>query len=130
MLAACAAQAPVAGRSDVPHGKVIGLVDRTAADLHAVQIDRVDGRQLGGAHRQVVRLEPGLHTLGLTGAVVEEGFNTALSRPARPEASNELELEIEAGKVYYVALDTSANRRRDWRPVVWKVEPDDGGLDR
>jgi len=118
------ASEPFVGSAKEPHGRVIALVDRTAQDLRAVEIDEVDGHRVGGPRRDVAWLAPGTYTLTLTGAVVDERFTTALSRPSQPlaEGANTLELDIEAGKTYYIALDTSASNRKDWRHVVWKVD--------
>ena len=104
-----------------PHGLVTGIVNLPARELFAVNISEVNGKRT--ARQQGVWLKPGTYTINAKGAVVDLRRSTALGREARRDRGGlGIELEVEAGKIYYIALDTSSPNRRDWHLVNWRVE--------
>lgn len=119
---ALAGDSPYARPSE-PHGVVSGSIDRTGQQLFAVNITEVDGKRT--TRERGVWLKPGTHTINAKGAVVELGYAGGLTRSVGKNSRREgleIELEIEAGKTYWIALDASADDRDEWKLVNWRVE--------
>lgn len=104
-----------------PHGVVTGIINLPAKELFAVEITDVNGRRT--SRREGVWLKPGTYTINAKNARVDRRRTTAIGRLIRTEPRDtSIELEVEAGKTYYIALDTSSPHRQNWRLVNWRVE--------
>ena len=130
-MAAMAFGAPTAAAQDwftspsEPSGHVTGAVDQPARGLYRVEISEINGKQVGSGRSDGVWLKPGEYTITATRAQVRGAYTRATSGGAHQRSkpgSNEIELVVEEGKTYHLALDTTSPRRRDWKVVVWKVE--------
>lgn len=105
-----------------PHGVVTGIVNQPAKELWAVRISEVNGRRTERDHG--VWLAPGTYSIKADGAVVDRRRTTAVGRNIRTRDRDDfnVELDVEEGKTYYLALDTSGANRSDWKLVVWRVQ--------
>lgn len=124
-----------------PHGVVTGIIDQPAKELWAVNITDVNGVRT--TREEGVWLKPGTYTISakasgksttfarsvgrdLDGRVggVDRRRTTAVGRDTRTRDRDDLsiELEVEEGKTYYIALDTTSHNRRDWKLVNWRVK--------
>lgn len=105
-----------------PHGVVTGIVGLPANELFAVEITDVNGRRT--SRREGVWLKPGTYTINATNARVDLRRTTALGKvvPTGNRDNLAIDLDVEAGKTYYIALDTTSDDRQDWKLVNWRVE--------
>ncbi|MFU8830615.1 MAG: hypothetical protein ACNA7J_00540 [Wenzhouxiangella sp.] len=108
-----------------PHGHVSGAIDQPARGLYRVEITEINGELVGRGRSEGVWLKPGDYTIQARRAQVRTDFTGAVGRSSSqrhiPE-NNTVELTVEEGKTYYLALDTSSRHRADWQVVVWKTE--------
>ncbi len=108
-----------------PHGHVSGAIDQPARGLYRVEITEINGKLVGSGRSEGVWLKPGNYTIQARRAKVRSDFTSAVGRSSSQRhnsANNTVELTVEEGKTYYLALDTSPRRRADWQVVVWKAE--------
>ena len=122
-----------------PHGVVTGIVELPAKELWAVNITEINGERT--PREQGVWLKPGTYTVkakasGRTPIFaqsrgefsrvggVDRRRTTAVGGDTRTRDRDDfaIEIEVEAGKTYHIALDTSSPNRRDWKLVNWRVE--------
>lgn len=108
------------------------IISTNASDIsgkiYPAFLAKVDDREVKGGtglngRKQVVRVEPGVHTVRLTADL--SSATGVLSKPGytrRDRQPGDLELEVEAGKRYFLGAQLTANRRDEWQPVVWRVE--------
>ena len=125
MLVACAGGTDLSrfiAQPHEPNGQVVTSVDLPGQYLYAVEIYRVDGQEIplrGGS----VWLKPGRHEINaISDGPVNRGFVPGLRADRSFPSSKPLVLDVEAGKVYYVALKADSSRRENWELVVWKTE--------
>jgi hypothetical protein len=108
-----------------PHGHVSGAINQPARSLYRVEITEINGKLVGSGRSEGVWLTPGDYTIQARKARVRTDFTSAVGRSSsqrhNPE-NNTIELTVEEGKTYYLALDTSSQRRAEWEVVVWKTE--------
>ncbi len=102
--------------------KVVTRQGQPTDCLAPVAVTRIDGvREIVAAHGFLI--EPGVHTLN--GRVT---LDTTKCHPAESDqligSTDDLEVNFEAGKVYYIAYDRNPLNTDERRLVVWKVEPD------
>ncbi len=108
-----------------PSGHVTGAIDQPAKGLFRVEITEINGKQVGPGRSGGVWLKPGEYTIKAHRAVLRSAHTRALGgavHQRREADSNVVELEVEEGKTYHLALDASSPRRSDWKLVVWKIE--------
>jgi len=107
-----------------PNGHVTGAVSKTAHHLYAVEITEINGKRVGEGRRDGVWLTPGEYTIQARRAKVRGDLvpGTGRGRNHGNPENNTVDLVVEEGKTYYLALDASTGRHRDWKLVVWKVE--------
>lgn len=107
-----------------PHGVVTGIINLPAKELFSVDITEVNGRRT--SRKEGIWLKPGTYRIHATNAKIDLRRTAALGRDIRPRTSIReamtIELEVEQGKTYYLALDTSSHNRADWKLVNWMVE--------
>ncbi|MGB5623843.1 MAG: hypothetical protein WBN65_15225 [Gammaproteobacteria bacterium] len=98
------------------------------AKIYPAFVARVDDRDITGGtglagRKQVVRVEPGVHKVRLTADLSRA--TGVLSKPGytrRDKQPGDFEVEVEAGKRYFLGAQLTANRLDEWQPVVWRVE--------
>lgn len=134
VLAAIAAAPALAGDRPFaspgePHAVVTGISNLPGRELYSVRIVRVDDTSIDGTSRERgVWLKPGRYRINAKANTVDPGLSGGLTRSVGRDTKREgnaIELEVEAGKTYWIALDTSADRRTDWKLVNWRVEDRD-----
>jgi hypothetical protein len=111
----------LAGGEHAEHkAKIITGNEKPTECISSVHVNAIDGEQVY-VQPLGFDLAPGRHTL--TGrAAINTSFCAAVGPSNGKEKIEPLEAEFEAGKTYYVGFDHSANNRRDWKLVIWKVE--------
>lgn len=104
-------------------GRVTGELFVSSGDLSPVRITAIDGRNLV-APRNVIWLPPGKYTLTVLGLIDPRhsdprpgGAQRSSSRRATPERS-EIEVVVEAGKSYFLAMRSDRQNRDDPYSVV------------
>ena len=123
LVAGCAsggASRPYA-TSDAPHAVLDFSPPPPGGDLTPARLFTVDGIVApGGGTRTSYWLKPGTHRV----AVYGEGLaRDKVGIPARgKDDPGTVEMTLEAGRRYYVAIGWLSNQRNDWRPTIWKVE--------
>ncbi|MGD8976810.1 MAG: hypothetical protein PVG91_04340 [Gammaproteobacteria bacterium] len=123
-MAACASG--TAGDADY------AIITTNASDIsgkiYPAYVSKVDDREIKGGsgrfgRKEVVRVEPGVHRIRLTADLSQA--TGVLSKPGytpRDKQPGDIEIEVEAGKRYFLGAQLTANRRDEWEPVVWRVE--------
>lgn len=107
--------------SDAPHAVLDFSPPPPGGDLTPARLFTVDGIVApGGGSRTSYWLKPGTHRV----AVYGEGLaRDKVGIPAKPQDNpGTVEMTLEAGRRYYVAIQWLSNQRNDWRPTIWKVE--------
>ncbi|MBE9548582.1 MAG: hypothetical protein IMF09_04180 [Proteobacteria bacterium] len=108
-------------------GRIVTNIGKpvSQACLLEVEVDNIDGEN-------VVRtgysfsIEPGKHSFKTR--YVKEVVNRAncmnsnISRNINRYRIEALEIEVEAGKSYFIAVNAEDRDARNWKLVVWKVE--------
>jgi len=108
-----------------PHGVVTTLQDQPGQELWGVKITEVDGQLVGGPRARNLWLKPGTYTIQARRAVTRSGFTRGLRRvpdQLRDADLDAVSINVEAGKTYFLALDTSSYDPLDWKVVVHRVE--------
>ena len=100
--------------------KVITSNEKPTECISSVHVNAIDGKQVY-VQPLGFDIDAGKHTLTAR-AAVNTSFCAAVGPSNGKEKIPPLEAEFEAGKTYYVGFDHSANNRRDWKLVIWKVE--------
>lgn len=100
--------------------KIITGNEKPTECISSVHVNAIDGKQVY-VQPLGFDLDAGKHTLTAR-AAVNTSFCPAIGPSNGKEKVPPLEAEFEAGKTYYVGYDHSANNRRDWKLVIWKVE--------
>lgn len=108
-------------------GRIVTNIGKPVSEacLLEVEVDNIDGNN-------VVRppfsfaIEPGLHTIKTryVKKVVNRAncLNSNVSRNINRYRIEPLEIEVEAGKSYYIAVNATDRDARNWKLEVWKVE--------
>jgi hypothetical protein len=148
-FAGCGMQGPTVSASE-PHGIISVTGSVRSERIHPVILNRLDGRYMSlgfsrippDASLIVVEenyhftepgaffVAPGRHQLVLT-AVFRRGDEIKLSpqNPMRGDMLGSMELEVEAGKRYYIGARIVGSRYDQWEPIVYRVESIRGGRD-
>lgn len=106
-----------------PHAVVTGMLDQPSREMFAVKITEVNGDFT--SREQGVWLKPGTYTINAKGAKFDRRWTGSVGRDSNHPVKRggyEIELDLEAGKTYHIALDTSSANRADWKLVNWRVE--------
>lgn len=126
VLATAACASSTAGDADY------AIITTNASDIsgkiYPAYVSKVDDREIKGGtgrfgRKEVVRVEPGVHKVRLTADLSRA--TGVLSKPGytpRDQQPGDIEIEVEAGKRYFLGAQLTANRRDQWQPVVWRVE--------
>jgi len=105
---------------DAPTVRVVTTGRLPDECLAPVEITRIDGmRQAVSAQGFII--EPGLHRLNGR-AVLDTTRCWPLDKDQHIPPAADLEVDFEAGKVYYLAYDRNHPDVNRWQLVVWKVE--------
>jgi len=103
-----------------PHGLIITSVSQTGKLVFPVEIYSIDDRRVNFRDLGVL-LTPGKHTLRARSVVSRDhipGLRRDITRPNR----DPIEIDIVAGKTYYLGMKADSSRGADWELIVWKVE--------
>jgi hypothetical protein len=99
---------------------VVTQNDLPSECLAPVAINRIDG-EIRALSARGFTIEAGIHAIN--------GRATLDTRKCQPLVGDQqigttpdLELNFEAGRIYYIAYDRSSPNTDDWQLVVWKVE--------
>lgn len=99
-----------------------------SAKIYPAYLAKVDDREVKGGtgrfgRKEAVWVEPGLRKVRImadlsraTGVLSKPGYTP------RDQQPGDIEIEVEAGKRYFLGAQLTANRRDQWQPVVWRVE--------
>lgn len=111
----------IAGMSE-PHGKLVSDVERSTQKLFPVSIVEVNGQNIA-PRESGLNLKPGHYTITVGNAKVDTQLAGATSRSVHNrESQNTIELEVEAGKTYYLAMKADGSDRSQWKVVNWKTQ--------
>lgn len=124
VITACASS--TAG--DVDYAIISTNASDISGKIYPAFVSKVDDREVKGGtglhgRKQVVRVEPGVHKVRLTADLSRA--TGVLSKPGytpRDKQPGDFEVEVEAGKRYFLGAQLTANRLDEWEPVVWRVE--------
>lgn len=100
--------------------QIITSAEKPAECIAAVHVNRIDDREVK-VQKLGFEIEPGVHTLSAR-ALIDTSLCKAVGIGTGMEKVGPLEVNLEAGKTYYLGYDHSAPHRRDWKLVIWKVE--------
>lgn len=100
--------------------RIVTNINKPVECMFSVQVMNIDGKEvlkpaLG------FDVDAGTHTFKAR-AAVDTGRCFSSSRRAQQTSIPALEIDMEAGKSYFVALNASHRDRKEWRLEVWKVE--------
>jgi hypothetical protein len=87
-----------------------------------VQIYSINGERINFRHQGLL-LKPGHYLIGANRATVSRNEIPGLSRDVTRPSQQPLEIDVEAGKAYYIGLKAKGSRSADWQLVNWKIEP-------
>lgn len=110
-----------------PHGVVISGLKQSGKLIFPVEIYRVNGQRIN-FRGSSLPLQPGSYELQAGRAVVDRGIMPGLHGDVSRPDTKPLQLEVEAGKAYYIGLKADSSRGKDWQLVVWKSEPGGRGF--
>ena len=114
--------------SDVDYAIISTNASDIPGKIYPAFVAKVDDREITGGtgllgRKQVVRVDPGVHKVRLTADLSRA--TGVLSKPGytpRDKQRGDFEVEVEAGKRYFLGAQLTANRLDEWQPVVWRVE--------
>jgi hypothetical protein len=104
-------------------GQIVGSPAAPARDLYPVEIVAIDGENI--LPREVLWLEPGKYEFTVSATIVDPQGQRSLRRNPRFEERglNKIEVVVEAGKTYHLAVRyTGEDRRAPYSTVVHRVE--------
>ncbi len=100
--------------------KVITQTSVPADCLAAVAVDKIDGeKRLVPA--QGFLIEPGIHTIN-GHATLDITHCDFAGGDLQMSSAEDLEVNFEAGKTYYIAYDYKSANTEEWKLVVWVTE--------
>ncbi len=107
------------------------ILSTSAADIpgkiYPAFLAKVDDREITGGsglngRKSAVRVSPGTHTVRLTADLSQAtGAVPSVYTPRDKQAGN-MQIDVEAGKRYFLGAKLTADRLDEWEPVVWRVE--------
>ncbi len=100
--------------------RIVTSVNRPVDCVFSVNVYSIDGRRVVKTPL-AFNIEPGKYTIKASATADLNLCMPAISN-ARTVSIPPLEIEVEAGKSYFIGYNASANNRRDWKLEVWKVE--------
>lgn len=108
---------------DRPHGVVRTDVERKAEQIFPVRIVEIDGDLVSADNKVALWLKPGEHTIKVRGHLRQDFAGGVQRTVGSGKGTNELQINVEEGKVHYIGGQKSPDTGNAWTPVVWKVEP-------
>jgi len=109
-----------------PHGIVTTDASMPASDLYEIRIRAINGREVPDGQDRSVWLRPGTHQIKVVQPTVDLSATARIGRShltaAQARKTNSIELEVEEGATYYLAMDTQSARASDWKVVVTRTE--------
>jgi hypothetical protein len=105
---------------DVGQAKIITSGEQPAKCISAVEVNQIDGKEVL-VQKLGFSIDAGKHTINAR-AIVNNSFCKVTGVDTGNDPITPIEYDFEAGKTYYLGYDHSANMRKDWQLVVWKVK--------
>jgi hypothetical protein len=108
-------------------GRIVTNIGKpvSKACLLEVEVDNIDGKNVVRPPYSFA-IEAGKHSIKTRYAkeVVNRAncMNGNISRNINRYRIEALEIDVEAGKSYFIAVDAEDRDARNWKLVVWKVE--------
>ncbi len=106
--------------ADEKKARIVTSVNRPVDCMFSVDVYNINGERVNKTPL-AFNIEPGKHIIKARSTA-----DLSLCRPtisnARTVSIPPLEIEVEAGKSYFIAYNVSSNNRREWKLEVWKVE--------
>lgn len=105
-----------------PHGVLVSNVEQSTQKLFPVTIQAINGETIAGRDMGLY-LKPGQYSITVGNARVDPQLAGATGYSSRNQhTQNEIELNVEAGKTYYLAMKADGSDREQWKVVNWKTE--------
>jgi len=131
MLVALAAVAITACASSGTDNVDYAVLTTNASDIpgkiYPAFLAKVDDREITGGsglygRKSALRVSPGTHTVRLTADLSQATGVVSSTYTPRDKQAGNLEIDVEAGKRYFLGARLTADRTDEWQPVVWRVE--------
>ncbi len=101
--------------------RIVTSVNDPLSCMFSVYVYEINGKQVTKTPL-AFNIEPGKYTIKAQAAVSTKYCKPTLSAISRPLRIDPMEIEVEAGKSYFIGFDAKSENRRDWHLEVWKVE--------
>jgi len=107
------------------------ILSTSASDIpgkiYPAFLAKVDDREITGGsgltgRKSAVRVSPGTHTVRLTADLSQATGAVPSSYTPRDKQAGNMQIDVEAGKRYFLGAKLTADRLDEWEPVVWRVE--------
>ncbi|HLS04681.1 MAG TPA: hypothetical protein VK036_00115 [Wenzhouxiangella sp.] len=100
---------------------IFGVVGQQKGDVHPVTVVAINGREI--VPRDTFWVEPGHYTFRVRPAIVNpRGLKAMRGRTRQASDLNIIELDVEAGKTYYLgARTTGEDRSRPYSVEVYRI---------
>jgi hypothetical protein len=121
-IVACMMMCQVAAEPVDGVGRLFTSVGRLASCIFPVEVSKIDGKSVTPG-RSIFTLSAGQHIIEAR-VVVDLGICVQIKRSASRASIEPIMINIETGKDYYLGLNASATRRKDWKLEVWRVKGD------
>ncbi len=124
LILAPALQANPFAKASEEHGVLILTPNKPLSKLFPVKLKAIDGEQVI-QRKDAIWLKPGNHRLSLSPQIDYQVFgNGALlsSKLRNRNLPGDIEIEVQADTVYYLAFDASDADLDNWKTIVWKTE--------
>jgi hypothetical protein len=107
-----------------PSGQLVLVSNKVTQSLFSVTLLSINGIEV--AHNDsAVWLKPGTYDLSFSTAIDHKyaggnGINSRRSNTRHDELNRNLNITVEANKVYYIAYNAKDENNKNWSPVIWK----------
>lgn len=113
----------IPGSETIPESELVRVVTgrgRALDCMAPVIVNRIDGEPRAVPSKGFT-IEPGVHTLNGR-AVLDTTYCKVEHGGSRGGNAQDLEVNFELGKIYYIGYDYRSLNRDEWKLVVWRVE--------
>ncbi len=101
--------------------RIVTSVNKPLDCMFSVDVYEINGK-LVTETPLAFDIDPGKYTIKARSVVDTRLCMPALTSITRDLPIDPLEIEVEAGKSYFIGFNAKANNRREWKLEVWKVE--------
>ncbi len=106
--------------ADKTKARIVTSVNRPLDCMFSVDVYNINGERVIKTPL-AFNIEPGKYIIKARSTADLSLCMPAISN-SRTVSIPPLEIEVEAGKSYFIAYNASSNNRREWKLEVWKVE--------